>query len=95
MKIYNFFFSFHSKRFQNSVILYISMIASEKSHQNLSDHNQFLFKIKFEIDTKMIFFCFSNSFFFKLLQEFTDFINSDNCIGKIASKSIRIDPVFK
>ena len=28
------------------------MIASEKSHQNLSDYNQFLFKKRFEVDEK-------------------------------------------
>ena len=26
------------------------MIASEKSHQNISDYNQFLFKIRFEVE---------------------------------------------
>ena len=30
----------------------------------------------------------------ELLPKFTDFLNSDNCIGKIASKSIRINSVF-
>ena len=31
------------------------MIISEKSHQNLSDYNQFLFKKRFEFDKKQIF----------------------------------------
>ena len=31
------------------------MIASEKSHQNLSDYNQFLFKKRFEVNKKQIF----------------------------------------
>jgi len=31
------------------------MIASEKSHQNLSDYNQFLFEKSFEIDKNQIF----------------------------------------
>ena len=31
------------------------MIASEKSHQNLSDYNQFLFKKRFEVIKKQIF----------------------------------------
>ena len=30
------------------------MIASEKSHQNLSDYNQFLFKNRFEANKKQI-----------------------------------------
>ena len=33
-------------------------------------------------------------FFFKLLPNFTDFENSDDSIGKITSKSIRLQPVF-
>ena len=28
--------------------------------------------------------------FFKLLLKFSDFVNSDDCIGKITSKSIRL-----
>ena len=31
------------------------MIASEKSHQNLSDYNQFLIEYKIEVDQKQIF----------------------------------------
>ena len=31
------------------------MIASEKSHQNLSDYNQFLFKKRFEVNKVWIF----------------------------------------
>ena len=31
------------------------MIALEKSHQNLSDYNQFLFKNRFEVNKKSIF----------------------------------------
>ena len=34
------------------MILKIPMIASEKSHQNLSDYNQFLFKKIFEVHKK-------------------------------------------
>ena len=45
-----FFCSFFSKYFQSSVILYIPMITSEKSHQNLSDYNQFLLKKRFEVE---------------------------------------------
>ena len=32
------------------------MIASEKAHQNLSGYNQFLFKKRFEVIKKQIFF---------------------------------------
>ena len=39
-------------------------------------------------------FRFFLAVFFKLLPKFTDFINSDNCIEKITSKSIRTHPVF-
>ena len=31
------------------------MIASEKSHQNIPDYDQFLFKNRFEVDKKSIF----------------------------------------
>ena len=31
------------------------MISSEKSHTNLSDYNQFLFKKRFEVNKKQIF----------------------------------------
>ena len=33
-------------------------------------------------------------FFFEILQKFIEFINSDYCIGKIASKYIKLHPVF-
>ena len=33
------------------------------------------------------------SFFFEPILKFSDFINSDDCIGKIAPKSIRLQPV--
>ena len=49
------FFSFFSKYFLSSVILWIPMIPLEKSHQNLSDYNQFLFKKRFEVNEKQIF----------------------------------------
>ena len=47
------------------------MIASEKSHLNLSDYNQFLLKKRFEDDKKQI---FSNE----------KMRNSGNCIGDYA-----------
>ena len=33
-------------------------------------------------------------FFFKLLTKFIDFINYDDFIGKVTSKSIKLYPVF-
>ena len=33
-------------------------------------------------------------FFYRLLLELSDFINSDDCIGKISLKSIRLYPFF-
>ena len=32
--------------------------------------------------------------FFLLLQQFSDFINSDDCIGKITQKSINLYPFY-
>ena len=37
---------------------------------------------------------FLQYFVFKLLPKFKDLINSDDCIGKITLKSIRLYPVF-
>ena len=37
---------------------------------------------------------FLQFFFFELLQKFNDFVNSDDCIGKITSKSISLYPIF-
>ena len=34
------------------------------------------------------------SFFFELLLKFSDFVNFDNCIGKITSKYLKLNPVF-
>ena len=79
---------------------WILMFSLEKSCSDLSEYT--LFQIK------NIFFIYKNQFlgenwifnffwavFFKLLPKFfTDFINSDNCMGKITSKSIRLKPVL-
>ena len=78
------------------------MVLSERSSSDLSEYTLFYFKkifihskksifIFFE---KMRFFRFFHAVYFILLPKFTDLINSDNCIGKITSKYIRIDPVF-
>ena len=48
------------------------MIASEKSHQNLSDYNQFLFKKIFEVHKK------------KQIFSSEKIRNSDNCINGYA-----------
>ena len=37
---------------------------------------------------------FFAGFIFKLLSKLSDFINSDDWIGKITSKSVRLEPVF-
>ena len=34
------------------------------------------------------------SVFIKLLREYSNFINSDDCIGKMISKAISLNPVF-
>ena len=57
------------------------MIASEKSHQNLSDYNHFLFG---HLHKKM-----RHSY-----AKFSDLVDFDDCIGKITSKSIRLQPIF-
>ena len=41
--------------FQSSVILYIPMIASKKSHQKILDYNMFSIKKRFEVDTNRYF----------------------------------------
>ena len=33
-------------------------------------------------------------FFFEIFPKFCDFVNSDDCIEKITSKAIRLQPVF-
>ena len=47
-------FELQAKRIQSSVILQFLMIASEKSHTNLTDYNQFLFKKGFEVNKKIL-----------------------------------------
>ena len=37
---------------------------------------------------------FFSAVFFQILPKFRDFVNSENCIEKIASKFIRPQPVF-
>ena len=50
-----FSFAVFFKYFGILVILLIPMIASEKSHQNLSDYIHFLLKKRFEVNKKSIF----------------------------------------
>ena len=50
------YFQFYSNYFQDSVIWYIPMIVSGKSHRNLSDYIQFLLKKKIEFDRKRDYF---------------------------------------
>ena len=65
------------------------MVSSERSSSDLSEYTYF----------KIFKYCFiyNNTFLgekLKLMPEFSDFINSDDCIGKITSKSIKLFPVF-
>ena len=70
------------------------MVSSEKSSSGLSENTYlkwnkifYLFiKMRFWWNIKMLGFFI----FIKLLPKFNDFINVDDCIGKITSKSIRI-----
>ena len=79
----------------------------KKTHQNQSDCNQFLLK-KVEVDKKQIFSCekLRNSGICIMIalthslerifnpNRYTGFIDFNDCIGKITSKSIRLNPVF-
>ena len=65
----------------------IVMVSSERAVSDLSKSTL--------SSIKKIFFHLSNSIFYvQLLPKFSDFVNSDDSIGKIISKSIRIYPVF-
>ena len=50
-------------------------------------------KIDFQVNNENLVF-FLGNFFFKLFPKFIYFKNSDNCIGKIISKSNKQYPVF-
>ena len=68
-----------------------------KIYQNIpySQFKKYFFIYKnWFLGEKWFFKPFSCSFFFKLLSKFRDFINSDECMRKITSKSIRIYPVY-
>ena len=41
-----------------------------------------------------IFRLFFSVFFFEIVPKFCDFVNSDDCIGKILSESIRLQTFF-
>ena len=58
-------------------------------HQKLCTYifNSTNFQVKKKIN---VFF----SFFFEIFLNFSFFIKSDNCIGKMTSKSIRLQPVY-
>ena len=73
----------------------------ERPSSDLSEYILFqILKIFFCINKNQFFkwkieyFRFFFAVFFKILPEFNDFVNSDACIGKIASKSIRLQTVF-
>ena len=73
------------------------MVSAERSSSYPSENT--LFQIK------KYFFIYKNQFlgekleilgffFFKILPNFSDFVNYNDCIGKSTSKSIRLQPVF-
>ena len=79
-----FFFAFFSKNFQSSVILLITMIASENSYQNLSDY----FKLCYQFENYALFgnVTISSSFSiitFEWKGNFKFWWNYDGFIGKI------------
>ena len=76
------------------------MVSLERSCSDLSGST--VLKIK-----KIFYFIYKNLFlikneylqvssgsFFQILPKFTDFVNSNECIGRITSKSMRLQPVF-
>ena len=75
-------------------------VASKRSSSDLSEYALLHIKKYFFIYENQVLgkeikkLGFFMQFFFKFLPKFTDFINSDDCIGKITSKSIRMNPVF-
>ena len=76
------------------------MVPSERSSSDLSEHTLFEIKnICFSIKIKFLsekcnFLGFFLHFFPIYFQSSSDFINSNVCIGKITSVSIRMYPVF-
>ena len=55
----------------------------------------FIHKNQFLVEKiKNVSFSSAVFFFFKLLPKLIDFINSEDCIGKITPKTIKIKPVF-
>ena len=74
------------------------MVASERSNSDLSEYTPFQIKNRcidknqFLGEKWKIFFVFAVLII--LLPKFSDFINSDDCMGKITSKSVRLYPVF-
>ena len=82
---------FNPRRY-TSIVIYLSS-------SDISEYTLLQIAITFFIYKKYFlggkenctFFC---SFFFEILKKFSDFVNSDDCIGKITSKSIRINSDF-
>ena len=80
-------------------ILY-SDVASERSSWDLSEYILFHTKKIIFYLKKLIFrwkinnFKFSSCNSYEILRKFIGYINSGDCIGKITSKSIRIQPDF-
>ena len=77
------------------------MVSSVRSSSDLSECNLFqieeiffIYNNQFLFEKIKMFSFFCCSFFFKLLPKHSDYINSDDCIEKITTKSIKIYPVF-
>ena len=83
-------------------ILNFDVVSSERPRSDLSEYilsqikkNIFFIYTKQFLSEKLeICFLFFAFFFLEILPKFSDFINSDDWIGKIASKSIRLQPVY-
>ena len=70
------------------------MISSEISSSDRSGYTIFQIQkyLFFNENVKKLGFSFCS--FFEILQKYSDFVNSNHYIGKITSKSIRLQPVF-
>ena len=86
------FQQFFHYNFRLELKFWILMIPSERSSSNLSEFTLFQMENYFLINKNQ--FLGKRMKTFKLLLKVSNFINSDDCIGKIISKSIRLYPVY-
>ena len=88
-----FHHNFRLKRKFWNLMVSFGMISSDLSEYAIFKLLFFsLIKINFEVKNET-FYVFSSSFY-KLLSKFSDFLNSNDCIGKLTSKYNEIYPVF-